>query len=134
MPLVVAILLWVGLQVVHTSLASETGSNVSFGAHLGGFAAGLLLAGGCSGGPAGETAGAAATDRVADEELLRLVHAVAQARAKSASKMDVPKVIAHAHPHLLLVLENSERAYQAALDGNHQRFVEQSLRALGASR
>jgi hypothetical protein len=64
-----------------------------------------------------------------DEELMRLVHATAQARAKFARKMDVPKVIAHAHPHLLLVLENSERAYAAALDGNHQRFVQHILRA-----
>jgi len=64
-----------------------------------------------------------------DEELIRLVHGVAKARAKYARKMDVPKVVAHAHPHLLLVLENSERAYAAALEGNHQRFVEHILRA-----
>lgn len=64
-----------------------------------------------------------------DEELVRLVHGVAEARARVARKMEVPKVLAHAHPHLLLVLENSERAYAAALEGDHQRFVQHILRA-----
>jgi membrane associated rhomboid family serine protease len=43
-PLAVAVLLWLLLQVVQTALAGETGARVSFGAHLGGFALGLLLA------------------------------------------------------------------------------------------
>jgi membrane associated rhomboid family serine protease len=43
-PLVVAVLVWVVLQIVHAALATETGSRVSFGAHLGGFAMGLGLA------------------------------------------------------------------------------------------
>jgi chromatin segregation and condensation protein Rec8/ScpA/Scc1 (kleisin family) len=64
-----------------------------------------------------------------DKELLRMVHTIAEARAKSARTMEVPKVIAHAHPHLLLVLENSERAYAAAIRGNHQRFLQHILRA-----
>jgi len=36
--------LWLLLQVVDALVAGETGANVSFGAHLGGFAAGLALA------------------------------------------------------------------------------------------
>ncbi|HHH30330.1 MAG TPA: hypothetical protein ENK57_18580 [Polyangiaceae bacterium] len=64
-----------------------------------------------------------------DEELMRLVHGVAQARTKYGRMTAVPKVLAHAHPHLLLVLENSERAYAAALEGDHQRFVQHILRA-----
>lgn len=64
-----------------------------------------------------------------DKELIVLVHGVAQARARYGRKMNVPKVVAHAHPHLLLVLENSERAYAAALDGDHQRFLQHILRA-----
>jgi hypothetical protein len=64
-----------------------------------------------------------------DKELLRVVYEVAQARTRAGQAMDVPKNIAAAHPHLLLVLENTERAYAAALDGNHERFVEHILRA-----
>jgi hypothetical protein len=64
-----------------------------------------------------------------DKELVRMVYEVAQARTRAAQAMDVPRTIANAHPHLLLVLENTERAYAAALDGNHERFVEHILRA-----
>jgi hypothetical protein len=67
--------------------------------------------------------------RYNDKELVRVVLGVAQARTRSAREMEVPKVVASAHPHLLLVLENSERAYAAALDSNHERFVEHILRA-----
>jgi hypothetical protein len=38
--------------------------------------------------------------------------------------MEVPAAIAKAHPHLLLVLENSERAAVAAHDGNFKKFME----------
>lgn len=67
--------------------------------------------------------------RYDDKELLRVAHEVSMARASSARKMNVPKVVAPAHPHLLLVLENSERALAAALDGAHQRFLQHILRA-----
>ncbi len=43
-PLVVAVLLWVAWQVIQASLADLTGSTVSYGAHLGGFGLGLLMA------------------------------------------------------------------------------------------
>jgi hypothetical protein len=64
-----------------------------------------------------------------DKELVKLVYGVAQARSESARMMAVPKVVAMAHPHLLLVLENCERAYATALAGKHTRFVEHILRA-----
>jgi len=64
-----------------------------------------------------------------DKELLRVAHGIAQARARTARTMAVPKSVVAAHPHLLLVLANSERAYAAALDGNHEKFVEHILRA-----
>src|SRR5690606_29640918 len=67
--------------------------------------------------------------RTHDEELVRVVHAVAQARARVARSMHVPKQVVGAHPHLLLVLENSERAYAAALDDNHSKFLEHIFRA-----
>lgn len=43
-PVGVAALLWLGLQVVQAVTATETGATTSFGAHLGGFAMGLFLA------------------------------------------------------------------------------------------
>jgi len=43
-PLAAAVGFWLLLQVVQALLASETGANVSFGAHFGGFALGLFLA------------------------------------------------------------------------------------------
>lgn len=43
-PLAVAAVLWLLMQVVQAALATETGAKVSFGAHLGGFAMGLALA------------------------------------------------------------------------------------------
>lgn len=58
-----------------------------------------------------------------DRELARVVHRVAEARLQAASKMQVPKEVAQAHPHLLLVLENYERAAQAATEGKTQRFL-----------
>lgn len=44
LPLVVAVGLWFLLQVVQTAVAAETGASVSFGAHLGGFVMGLIMA------------------------------------------------------------------------------------------
>jgi len=67
--------------------------------------------------------------RHTDKELLRVVHGIAAARSESARGMEVPKSVAPAHPHLLLILENCERAYAAALAGSHEKFVEYILRA-----
>jgi hypothetical protein len=61
-------------------------------------------------------------DRLSDQELARVVHRLAIARVKSASTMQVPKEVAQAHPHLLLLLENFERAADAAVAGEHARF------------
>ena len=43
-PLLVAVVLWLLLQVVQSLVASQTGASVSFGAHFGGFFMGLVLA------------------------------------------------------------------------------------------
>ncbi len=43
-PLAGAVFFWLLLQTVQALVASETGANVSFGAHFGGFGLGLLLA------------------------------------------------------------------------------------------
>jgi hypothetical protein len=67
--------------------------------------------------------------RLRDEELLRIAHAVAEARLVAARKMDVPAAIVGAHPHLMLALEASERALAAALERQLGRAVEHLNRA-----
>jgi hypothetical protein len=67
--------------------------------------------------------------RLSDKELARVVHAMAEARVAAATGMAVPKEVAQAHPHLLLVLENYERAAAAAKDGGTQRFLIYQQRA-----
>lgn len=67
--------------------------------------------------------------RVTDRELARVIHKLAVARVEAASAMEVPKEVAIAHPHLLLVLENYERAADAAREGQTQRFVIYQQRA-----
>lgn len=68
-------------------------------------------------------------NKLSDLELARLIHALAVARVKAATSMTVPKEVAQAHPHLLLVLENHERAADAARVGEAQRFLIYQQRA-----
>ena len=72
--------------------------------------------------------------RVYDRELAFVIHKIAAARVEAASAMHVPKEVAQAHPHLLLVLENHERAADAARDGEVQRFIVYKTRALEEER
>jgi len=67
--------------------------------------------------------------RVYDKELAFVVQKLAAARVEAAGAMHVPKEVAQAHPHLLLVLENHERAADAAKDGQVQRFIVYQVRA-----
>jgi hypothetical protein len=67
--------------------------------------------------------------KLSDRELARLIHALASARVRAATSMTVPKEVAQAHPHLLLVLENHERAADAARLGETQRFLVYQQRA-----
>ncbi|WP_437959027.1 hypothetical protein WME76_04810 [Sorangium sp. So ce119] len=62
--------------------------------------------------------------RTHDKELIMVVHALAEARANVAGKMECPASVSRAHPHLLLVLANSERAADAAAQGNFKKFME----------
>ncbi len=62
--------------------------------------------------------------RTHDKELVALVKSLAEIRAKAGRKMEVPAAVAKAHPHLLLVLENAERAASAAHEGNFKKFAE----------
>ncbi len=67
--------------------------------------------------------------RLSDKELARVVHSMASARVQSASHMIVPKEVAQAHPHLLLVLESYERATEYAKDGKAEKFLVYQQRA-----
>lgn len=62
--------------------------------------------------------------RTFDKELVLVVKTLAEARARVGRKMEVPAAVTKAHPHLLLVLENYERAASAAEDGNFKKFME----------
>ncbi len=62
--------------------------------------------------------------RTFDKELVLVIKAMTETRAKVARKMEVPAAVAKAHPHLLLVLENYERAAAAADEGNFKKFAE----------
>jgi hypothetical protein len=67
--------------------------------------------------------------RVNDKDLAELVHQVAAARLDSASRMNVPKDVVMAHPHLLLTLENYERSAKSAVEGHNERFLIYQQRA-----
>lgn len=67
--------------------------------------------------------------RVADRELAGMIHRLAEARLAAATAMTVPKEVALAHPHLLLVLECYEQASEAAMRGEVDRFTTYYQRA-----
>lgn len=58
-----------------------------------------------------------------EREFARSVHRMAEARADLAGHMVVPKEVEKAHPHVLLVLANLERAADAATRGEVAVFV-----------
>ena len=60
--------------------------------------------------------------RLSDRELAHVVHKMAVARLDAASTMQIPKEVQQAHPHVLLVLENYERAANFASEGDTARF------------
>jgi len=62
--------------------------------------------------------------RTFDKEMVLVVKTLSEARAKVGRKMEVPAAVAKAHPHFLLVLENYERAADAASEGNFKKFME----------
>ena len=62
--------------------------------------------------------------RTNDKEMVLVVKALAEARAKVGRKMEVPAAVVRAAPHLLLVLENYDRAAEAADEGNFKKFME----------
>jgi hypothetical protein len=61
--------------------------------------------------------------RINDKDLAELIHQLADARLEAAKNILVPKEVVQAHPHLLLVLENYERAADAATRGEAEKFL-----------
>lgn len=61
--------------------------------------------------------------RLNNRELARMIHELAEARLKAGRGTEIPKEVTQAHPHLLLMLENYERAADAAAEGEAQRFI-----------
>lgn len=62
--------------------------------------------------------------RTGDKELLLVVKAMTEARLKVARKMNVPAKVVDAHPHLMLVLENYDRAIDSLVAGNTKKYAE----------
>jgi len=67
--------------------------------------------------------------RLSDHELARLIHRMTIARLEAARDMSIPKEVTQAHPHLLLMLENCERAADAAESSEGQKFIVYQRRA-----
>lgn len=72
--------------------------------------------------------------RFSDKELARVVQRLAEARRDTAVAMTVPKEVANAHPHLLLILENQVIAADAATRGEGEKFNTYFQRALDEER
>lgn len=72
-----------------------------------------------------------------DAGLCRAAHAVAERMVEIARRMTPPSEFAAIHPHLLLVLENTERMYELAAEGDrdgyrrHRRVVQEEQRLIG---
>lgn len=62
--------------------------------------------------------------RTSDKETLLVVKALTEARLKVARKMNVPDKVTAAHPHLMLVLENQDRAVDALMASNMKKYAE----------
>ena len=67
--------------------------------------------------------------RINDKDLADLIHKLADARLEAAKGILVPKEVVQAHPHLLLVLENYERAADSATRGEAEKFLVYQQRA-----
>ena len=62
--------------------------------------------------------------RTGDKELLLVVKTMTEARLKVARKMNVPAKVVSMHPHLMLVLENYDRAIDSLISGNNKKYAE----------
>lgn len=67
--------------------------------------------------------------RLSDKELARMVQRLCEGRLTAAQSMMVPKEVHNAHPHLILMLEQYERAADAAANGDAAAFLTLQRRA-----
>lgn len=72
--------------------------------------------------------------RTSDKEVLLVIKAMTEARLKVARKMNVPAKVVDAHPHLMLVLENQDRAIDALVAGNMKKYAECLINAVDEER
>lgn len=72
--------------------------------------------------------------RTHDKELSLIIKRLAAVRAEVGQKMEVPKEVAKAHPHLLLVLLSAEQAAIAAHDGDFKKFMVHLTKARNEAR
>lgn len=57
-----------------------------------------------------------------DQDSAKLVHSLTTDRVKAVNHMTVPEEVIQAHPHLLLMLENAERAANALVQKQAKSF------------
>ena len=67
--------------------------------------------------------------RINDKDLAELIHKLADGRLAAGKTLLVPKEVVQAHPHLLMMLENYERAADAATHGQADKFLVYQQRA-----
>lgn len=72
---------------------------------------------------AGASDANALREHLGDKEMAKVVQGVAAARLDIAGHIVVPSEVVQAHPHLLLVLENYERAAFVVADGKPDRYL-----------
>jgi hypothetical protein len=58
-----------------------------------------------------------------DPQIAQVIHKLSSGRVAAAQEMEVPKEVVQAHPHLLLMLEDCERAANAAVERNAEGFL-----------
>lgn len=63
--------------------------------------------------------------RLMDKELAHFAHTMAEKNVSEAEKMTPPSSLSIMHPHLLLVLENTERALSHAKKGEFAKYRKQ---------
>jgi hypothetical protein len=71
-----------------------------------------------------------------DTSLCRMSHSIAERHVEMVRRMTPPTEFLSIHPHLLLVIENTERMYACAASGNrisyrrHYRIVQEEMQMI----
>jgi hypothetical protein len=71
-----------------------------------------------------------------DPGLCRMAHSIAERHVEVARRITPPAEFVSIHPHVLLVLENAERMFDVAADGNrvayrrHRRVMHEEMRLI----